>query len=343
LSETVLLDHNGKKLSDERFFHNDGQASVLDLTAGLTTLAIRIASAFMKHSEANGSGDYDQVVEYIAASDDNYQQIAWFLSRLLSSGLIAYTKDSPLFILAGKWSREFSVPVDECWALLGALGLGNITPPPDYDLEMDEVQVIFFGHLLKKHQWNLLLVADHAEDDPIISSCHWHTRFAEGRYLPLGIFFDVHWRPNLPYLSWLGATEKKEEDAIHMQTPSGQPFAVLTTGDYGVALARKYEQCCADDGAPYIRIHDIEKLWPTRVLYFPVADLEGRLNKPGMRCIEIIPIPRTATDPTTGKKVTVNSKTGTLEAYFGGVIDIWAEEGQLKKDQHLHKLTLFSR
>lgn len=341
LSETVLLDHDGHTLPHPQFLHNDGKASVLDLTAGITTFAIRIASAFMKVSEANDSGEFDEVVKYIKTSEKHYERIACFLSRLLHSGLIAYTKNSPLFILAGKNSRYFSVEHDKCWALLGALGLGNITPPPNYDLEMDAVKTIFFGHLLIKHQWTLLLVAGHSGDDDHLSPHHWHTRFADGKYLPLGIFFDIHWRPNLPYLSWLGTTDEKEKDAIHMQSQNGLQFAVLKVRD-GSPLGREYEQRHTADGFPYIHIYPIERLPPSPMLYFPIADLQGRWNKPGMRCIQIQPIPRVVKDPATGEYIEVHSKIGSLEGYFSGVIDIWAAEGELDKDQHLHKLTLFS-
>lgn len=41
---------------------------------------------------------------------------------------------------------------DKCWALLRELGLGNITPPPDYSQKLDTVKANSFGHLLKKHQ-----------------------------------------------------------------------------------------------------------------------------------------------------------------------------------------------
>lgn len=323
--------------------HNNGQASVLDLTAGLTTLAIHIASAFMKVNEEYNGGYYDEVANYITTSHSNYQKIAEFLSRLLRSGLIAYTKDSPLFILAGKHSRNFSVEADKCWALLGALGLGNITPPPDYNQEMDQVKATFFGNLLKKHQWSLLLVAGHHYDDEHLSPHHWHTRFADGKYLPLGIFFDVHWKPNLPYLSWVGPSDKRGEDAIHMQTPTGQKFAVLRRCDAVSILCRKYQQCHTRDGSAYIHVQPVQKVRSnSKMLYFPIADLQGTPNMPGMRCIQIEPIPRMVKDPVAGKQVQVNSHIGTLEGYFQGVIDIWAAEGELIKDQHLHKLTLFS-
>ncbi|BCS28341.1 uncharacterized protein APUU_61389S [Aspergillus puulaauensis] len=342
LSETVLLDHHGRSLRNPRFIHNNRQASVLDITAGLTTLAIHIASAFMKVNEEYNGGYYDEVANYITTSVSNYQKIAEFLSRLLRSGLIAYTKDSPLFVLAGKHSRHFSVKADECWALLGALGLGNITPPPDYNQELDQVKATFFGHLLKKHQWSLLLVAGHSLDDAHLTPQNWHTRFADGKYLPLGVFFDVHWKPNLPYLNWIGPTTQENKDAIHMQTPTGKHFTVLRLNNSS-ALARTYEQCHNDSGLPYIHVERVETPWfPTEMLFFPIADLQGTPNMPGSRCIQIEPIPRMVKDPVSGKKVKLNSHIGTLEGYFRGVIDIWAAEGDFTKDQDLHKLTLFS-
>lgn len=341
LSETVLLDHHGNGLPNPRFLHNDGNASVLDLTAGLTTLAIHIASAFMKASTAHNGVDYDEVVTYITASDNHYQRIACFLSRLLRSGLIGYTKNSPLFILAGKHSRKFSVDADKYWALLGALGLGNVTPPPDYSQELDKVKATFFGHLLNKHQWNLLLVAEPSQNDNNLWRHHWHTRFSDGKYLPLGIFFDVHWKPDLPYLNWVGPTKERAIDAIHMQTPDGKHFAVLKIHG-GSALCRQYQQYHTKDGLAYIRVGSVEEVGFRTLLVFPIADLEGTPNKTGMRCILIDSIFRHVKDPVADEWIEVKSKGGMLEGVFRGVIDIWAPEEELTERQYLQKLTLFS-
>ncbi|KAJ5194330.1 Heterokaryon incompatibility [Penicillium cf. griseofulvum] len=166
LSETVLLDHGGTTLCDDHFMHNHGQASVLDLTAGLTTFAISIATAFLKLSTMQDGSNQDEIVKFIRASDKNYQFVAQFLSRLLHSGLIAYTKNSPLYILAGKFSRNYGVDKDQCWALLlGALELGNVTPWYTDTPGMDRVKSVFFESLLKKHQWSILLVAGASADN----------------------------------------------------------------------------------------------------------------------------------------------------------------------------------
>ncbi|KAJ5319835.1 hypothetical protein PENANT_c026G00225 [Penicillium antarcticum] len=326
LSETLLLDHEGEALRDERFLHNQGQASVLDLTAGLTTFAIHIATAFLKMSETQDGGDYDEVVQFIRASDANYQNVAQFLGRLLRSGLIAYTKKSPLYILAGKFSRNYGVQEDQCWALLGALELANVTPWYSNVADMDRVKSVFFANLLQEHQWSTLLVAGagEGEGEQKISQLPWHLKVTDGNYLPLGIFFDVNWKPDLPGLSWTYPSPLVK-DAIHIQTKTGAPFAVLKARDNGSALCRRYEQLPTADEAGSIRILPVGPLEPSKALFFPIADLESRPNMPGSRCIEIIP-----------------TETGAHPAgIFRGVIDIWATEATFEK-LHYTKLSMLS-
>ncbi|KAJ5082370.1 hypothetical protein N7532_011413 [Penicillium argentinense] len=280
LSEGILLDHTGEALRDDRFIHNDGYASVIDLTAGLTTFAIRIAAAFMKISEVHDGGDYDEVVQFIRHSKENYKKLAMFLSSLVRSGLIAYTKSSPLYILAGKKSRFYGVKEDECWALLGALGIDTI-PTPRL-----------------------------SEDNKDIAAHAWHTRLADGMYLPLGIFFDVHWKQGLPRLSWVGPPSENRTDAIHIQTETGAPFAMLQLRKNSTALYRDYEQVPTDDGFGYIRVLPVDVLEPSSMLYFPISDLEKR---------------------------------GAVRAgLFLGVIDIWAAEGHLEEKHRLTKFSLLS-
>lgn len=323
LSETLLLDHEGKTLSDDRFLHNQGQASVLDLTAGLTTFAIHIATAFLKISETQGGGDYDEVVQFISDSRENYQQVAEFLSRLLRSGLIAYTKKSPLYILAGKFSRKYGVEEDQCWALLGALELAHITPWYN-GKDMDRVKSVFFGRLLQEHQWSTMLVAGASEDNEELAQLPWHIKVTDGKYLPLGIFFDVNWKQNLPGLSWTHPATP-ESDAIHIQTRTGAPFAVLKLRPDGSALCRRYEQHPTPDPdrVGSIRILPVRPLENSPSLFFPIADLEGRPNMPGARCIEIVP-----------------TRTG-AQGIFRGVIDIWAPQTSLE-ELHFTKLSMLS-
>lgn len=313
LSETPLLDYRGKTLSDERFFHNHGQASVLDLSDGLTTFVLHIAAAFLEFSENPYTSGYDEVYKYIRRSNSHYNLVAELLASLLRSGLVAYTKKSPLYILAGKFSRSYSVDEDECWALLGALELENITPFYNKGKEMDRVKSVFFIHLLKKHQWSLLLVAGLSADHGKHPKLSWHIKMSMGYYLPLGIFFEVNWKPNLPGLSWTYPATP-EDDAIHIQTNTGAPFAVVKVCDDDRPRCRRYEQITTPDDKGFIRIHPIGRLGYPPALFFPIADLESRSNMPGIRCIEIHPTKTHAT------------------GIFKGVIDIWAPEDALKKD-----------
>ncbi|APA16087.1 predicted protein [Sclerotinia sclerotiorum 1980 UF-70] len=52
LHETVLIGSVSKTLSDDTFQHNGGRASVIDLTARITALAIAVAKSFLL--QANG-------------------------------------------------------------------------------------------------------------------------------------------------------------------------------------------------------------------------------------------------------------------------------------------------
>ncbi|KAJ6186737.1 hypothetical protein N7519_008038 [Penicillium mononematosum] len=323
LNETILLDHEGTTLGDERFLHNQGQASVIDLTAGLTTFAIRIAKAFMTLSEPNDDAQYDLVVQYIHASNQNYYRVADFLSRLLRSGLIAYTKKSPLYILAGKFSRKYSAEEDQCWALLGALDLGDFTPWYEQKPDMDRVKSVFFMNLLQEHQWSTLLVAAEPGTYQQYSPLPWHIKVTDGYYLPLGIFFDVNWKPNLPALSWSHPVPAKSKDdaidAIHIQTSTGAALTLLRVRKDGTALCRTYTQCPARDNKGWIEISPVVRVVPSSSLYFPIADLESTSNMPGARCIEIVPTNGGAQPAPTGR--------------FNGVLDIWATEGSLEEFQ----------
>lgn len=317
LSETILLDHEGMTLRDERFLHSQGQASVIDLTAGLTTFAIRIAKAFMTFSEPNDDGHYDVVVQYIHVSDQNYYRVAHFLSHLLRSSLIAYTKKTPLYILAGKFSRKYSAEEDQCWELLGALDLGGFTPWYEEKPDMDRVKSVFFMNLLQEHQWSMLLVAAERGIYQKYSPLPWHIKVINGYYLPLGI---VNWKPNLPALSWSHPVPRKSQnDAIHIQTSTGAAFTLLRVRKDGTALCRTYTQYPDRDDKGWIEISSVVRVIPSSSLYFPIADLESTSNMPGARCIEIIPTKEGTQPAPTGR--------------FNGVIGIWATEGSLEEIQ----------
>jgi hypothetical protein len=189
---------------------------------------------------------------------------------------------------------------------------------------MDRVKSVFFARLLQEHQWSTVLVAGARGNQQDIAQLPWHIKVTDGKYLPLGIFFDVNWKPDLPGLSWTYPATPGN-DAIHIQTRTGAPFAVVKVRENGSALCRRYEQLPTPDGAGSIRILPVSPLNPSPALFFPIADLESRPNMPGARCIELIP-----------------AGTGAHPAgIFRGVIDIWATEATLE-EVHFTKLSMLS-
>jgi hypothetical protein len=324
LSETHLLDHDGKTLRADDFIH-EGQAAVVNLTAGLTNFAIGIAAAFLRASATQSGSDQDEAVQFIRSSEKNYQFLAQFLSRLLRSGLIAYTRRSPLYILAGKFSRNYGVDKDECWALLGALELANVTPWYDETPGMDQVKSIFFERLLQKYQWSILLVAGASADNQKLARLPWHTKVTDGKHLPLGIYFDVNWEQNLPNLSWK-RPGKPQDDAIQIQNKNGAPFAVVKLREKGSAKCRRYEQLPTPDGADYIRVLPVKDLEHSPALFLPIAGLGSRPEDPGTPGARYIEIALTGTS-STGK--------------FRGVVEIWAKKDSLE-EVSLTKLSMLS-
>lgn len=330
LTETVLLDHDGRPLAGEHFFHNNGLASVIDLTTGITSLATRIGAAFMEVSDADPENDYvDEIGRWIR--DDRYDA-ASYLSRLVRSGLVAYTKESPLYILAGKSTRFYSVEVDAYWALLGALELTTVTPWYN-DVDLNRVKEVFFAHLLKKHQWSLMLVP-HLPDDPAQRGfLTWSERFADGFYLPLGVFFDVHWKQGLPHLLWASTETQGGWDAIHITTETGSPFNLIRVTENKPGFWRRFEQPNIDARGGFVVVTPITKIDESRNLFLPIADLRKRLGIPGMRCIEI--------EPAHPESPQAKEHPGRV-GQFKGVTDLWVKPSDLE-EMHFMKYSLHAR
>lgn len=82
---------------------------------------------------------------------------SWHVSWQDSSAPDLLDSDAPLFLLAGKASRNFSKPEDKCWALI-AMDI-NVPNPQYYGgLQMDRVRTTFFEPLLGKYQWRLSII-----------------------------------------------------------------------------------------------------------------------------------------------------------------------------------------
>lgn len=298
LSETLLLDRKGKTLRNKRFIHHDGKACVIDLTSTVTLLAIGIATAFIRHSEGVPGDDETEIgrlVKYIS-NTENYSYTAKVLATILRTGLVAYAKHSPLYILAGKRSRKFTEPEDQCWALLGALDLQDVDVT--YDLELKLIKERFFQALLRRYQWTLLLIP---APPPKFHKLSWPEVIVDGHFLPLGIFFDVNFVDNLPNLSW-------SSNGLAIGSDTSAPFTLFSLNSN--PYARQYEQ--QDTGEVFVKgISPIVSCSKTR--YLQVADLEELKETSGKRCIVI-------TDLRKGK------------GCFGGLIDLWPQEQSISTE-----------
>lgn len=311
LSKTALLDRHGTTLEDDRFIHNGGKASVIDLTAGLTGLVIRVAAAFMRLSNPEDAKDEDApdavLIEFLKQAD-NYVYVAGVLATIMRSGLVAYAQDSPLYVLSGKISRLSSEPEDYCWALLGALDLELANTWYNKGRDMDRVKAMFFQKLLERWQWPLFLVA--RVSNPVeYDVLSWPERIVDGKMLPLGIYFDVFWKNNLPALSWIdNGKDKTQPDMIILDnTKSDQACAFWKLAQPG--LSRVYEQTSiVEETNAMVQIRPVGELLPAENrLYLPITDLGPQFERPGARCIEIESL-----DENTGR--------------FLGVVDLWVAE-----------------
>ncbi|THC91588.1 hypothetical protein EYZ11_008956 [Aspergillus tanneri] len=306
LSETILLDMSGAKLPGPKFYHNDGHASVIDLTVGITQFVINVAKAFMWISEADNADNLDDtpigdLVQFIRSSKENYDFIACILARIIRTGLVSYAGESPLYILAGKDSRRCSQPEDKCWALLGALELEGIKPWYSEGRDMDQVNAVFFSSLLMKYQLKLLIVPE------INYSLSWPKRVVEGTSLPLGVFFGIHLYAELPELTW-EPEDIDGKDRLVLKARESSSFSLIQL--HGLGFHRRYEQI---DG--FIRVHSIERVsdpLKEKLLFLPVADMEPAQGRKGKRCISI-------------------EKAYRNLGYFKGIVDIFSTDDSITK------------
>ncbi|GIJ91156.1 hypothetical protein Asppvi_010121 [Aspergillus pseudoviridinutans] len=300
LPNAPLVDSKGLKLQNT-IFPEGGAASVASITATVVPLASRIGDAFRDYSEKESFANEEYIVRFIQAHDDNYEFMARFLAALIRSGFVGYNSGAPLFLLAGKASRKFSKPEDECWALIGAMDI-NVPNPQYYNgLQMDRVMSMFFEPLLERYQWRLFLIGRMMDDDWRTKS--WPRRVVEGHALPLEIYFSVSWEERLPVLRLDPEIPRK----LHM-TPHQEEKTIQLIDNEQHVLCRRYKQSTYQDG--FVRLTKIEEEFTKESLFLKVASLES-LNKgdnkglrEGFRCIEI-------------QRITDN------EGRFWGVADVW--------------------
>lgn len=104
LPETILIDGASNSLQHDTLMHNGGHTSVIDLTARVTKLANEVAHSFSL--QANEKAPQNQVRILLDESAHTANEFRKILRALVTSGLDAYAKASPLYILSGKQSRK---------------------------------------------------------------------------------------------------------------------------------------------------------------------------------------------------------------------------------------------
>lgn len=312
LPETILIDGASNTLQDETFQHNGGRASVIDLTARITQLAIGVAQSFVL--QANGQEPQNKVGRLIDESVDIANEFRQILQTLARSGLVAYGKASPLYILSGKQSREFGQAPDSCWALLGAMELEGV--PVNYELPMGCIKMIFLEALFEKYQWTMLLLPQ-----PLFPVNHgwWASDFrwdniVDGLLIPVGLFVDTQIGTGseikLPHISIHNAM------ILTLQPPENSETFCLLKG-LDIKWYMHYVQ--TERG---VEIRSLaSKTNPVPYLsdnyFLRLEDLGKNENVPtilsGMRCIAVLGL-WTPQD---------NIPVG----IFGGVVDIWFTGG----------------
>ncbi|THV54198.1 hypothetical protein BGAL_0032g00260 [Botrytis galanthina] len=103
LPETILIDGASNSLQHDTFMHNGGYASVIDLTARVTKLANEVAHSLSL--QANEKAPQNQVGIPIDESAHTANEFRKILRALVTSGLVAYAKASPLYITYSVASR----------------------------------------------------------------------------------------------------------------------------------------------------------------------------------------------------------------------------------------------
>jgi hypothetical protein len=334
LENAPVIDYEGKGLSGD-FDLIGKQARVLDLSIPATTFATHLATAFIRVSEGwtptnipqGTPEEVKQAIDFISplstSTPSNYERAAACLSKIVRSGLVCYWpgKETPLYILAGAEGRRFGVREDECWALLGALELENVKPWYSTQAEqnnedamtknMKKIKTQFFESLLKKYQWELLLVP-YVEDQNALGKLSWPERTVRGGVLPLGIYFSKDIAPALPQLTY-----DEEKDELIIEFNKAEDGSISKEAKFcklnKPVLCRSYTQAkLGQEG--FIKVGCISEKGPGH-LYFPLVDIPApALNndyKIGKRCVQIEP-----------------SEGGDNSGEFRGIVDLWGRDDE---------------
>ncbi|KAL7274614.1 hypothetical protein RUND412_002477 [Rhizina undulata] len=180
LTTSELIDKNRRQLIDTTFLH--GKATMVDLTKKITFTAIELTQWFTQIAAHPATWVPPNI---LGKAVKKYPTVLrGELTKLLDSGLTAYSPGNPLHLVAARKPRlpNASNKKDFWFAALGGL---QIVIPVDYNEQDDTIKKDFLGALVDKYQWRTLLFAT-VEDKTTIN---WLS-ISDGDFWPLGSYFD---------------------------------------------------------------------------------------------------------------------------------------------------------
>ncbi|KAJ6164441.1 hypothetical protein N7470_003113 [Penicillium chermesinum] len=322
LGDTLLIDSNGKPFSDERFY-NEAQATVRDLSIPISVLAHNLASAYFIHVEGHdpdpvrpGAGQFGNL---LPKSPNSALWLRRSIKFLVETGLVFYFRGSPLYILAGKQSREYKYVEDSCWALIGAMELENVKV--EYGIPMDDVKRQFLSALIAKNQWEMFFlplpecrIKEKAKEGTVERKFRWLS-IADGALLPLGLFLvESHPSPgftedNLPQIIF--SDEHFGSDDLRLKAKEGQVIGLFRAAKETVTWFRHYRQ--DEDGlrivSPRVVAFAEDALFES-AWFLPLWDVDIKGEIRGKRCVLLL-------------RFNGESAAQPARAAFGGMIDIW--------------------
>ncbi|KAJ5683366.1 hypothetical protein N7462_006531 [Penicillium macrosclerotiorum] len=321
LSSTCLIDGHGNTLSDSRFY-TGRKATVRDLSIPVSTLAFNLASGYFIQSEGHdpdttrpGAGQFGHL---LPKSPESVIWLRRSLKNLVQSGLVMFFEYSPLFILAGKYSRMYGVLADSCWALVGAMELENIEV--SYDLPMENIKRRFLSALVEKYQWMMMFLPFpecliEERGGTMKRPFQW-TDVVDGAFLPVGLFLvESHADENLPaekQPTLQFSDENFESDELRVKGPGGQAMSLFRVSKDHITYFRHYRQ--DSDGLRIVSsrsvdVSDDDLLASGWLLHLWNVDEKNGVR--GKRCLLVLQVEGLGTNDEP------------VNATFGGMIDVW--------------------
>ncbi|KAL7274858.1 hypothetical protein RUND412_002220 [Rhizina undulata] len=224
LTTSELIDKNRTQLINPTFLH--GKATMVDLTKKITYVVTQLTEKFT--SIANGEEQETPLGKAVEAWP---KQLRQQLTKLIDSGLTAYSPGNPLHLVAARKPRlPYASNTKDYW--FAAIGALDINISVNYQDPDDVIKVNFFGALVDKYQWRNLLFAT-VEDD---YSINWLS-ISDGNFVPLGSYFDSfigQGGPPLPVLQFDKTTHLLKVSKL-------VPYKVYKpTGPAGWTKCRRY-------------------------------------------------------------------------------------------------------